>query len=153
MKVFLVRHAHAGDREAWKGEDRLRPLSEKGKAQALGLVRLLTGETVGRVLSSPFLRCVQTVQPLAATANLSVEPELTLAEGSDWHDTLRLALDAVVPTVMCSQGDVIGDFVMELIAQGLVRPHEALTQKGSTWALTIEAGRVASAVYHAPPRS
>ena len=34
MEIHLVRHAHAGNRSAWRGDDRVRPLSAKGRAQA-----------------------------------------------------------------------------------------------------------------------
>ena len=153
MRVFLVRHAHAGDREAWHGDDRQRPLSDKGWAQANGLVRVLEQGEVGRILSSPYLRCMQTVAPLAAAVSLRVEPEPSLAEGGDWHEVLRLAHDARVPTVMCSQGDVIGDLVLYLVAEGLVEPTEARAQKGSAWDLTISDGRIVSVAYLSPPAS
>ena len=151
MRVFIVRHAHAGDREKWKGDDRLRPLSEKGRVQATGLVRLLAEAQVGRILSSPFLRCVETVEPLATAVSLQVETEPVLAEGGDWHDSLELALQARVPTVMCSQGDVIGDLLAALVAAGLVNPGEAKAQKGSTWDLTIGDGKIIGAAYLPPP--
>ena len=153
MRVFVVRHAHAGDREAWKGDDRQRPLSDKGKAQANGLVRLLAQSDVGRILSSPYLRCVQTVAPLATAVGLQVEPEPSLAEGGDWQEALRLAHDARVPTVMCSQGDVIGDLLTHLVTEGLVQASEARAQKGSTWDLTIADGRIVSVAYLSPPAS
>jgi len=151
VRVFIVRHAHAGDRERWRGDDRLRPLSDKGRVQAAGLVSLLAEAEVGRILSSPFLRCLQTVEPLATAVSLEVESEPVLAEGGDWHDSLGLALKARVPTVMCSQGDVIGDLVTELVAEGLVHPGEAKAQKGSTWDLTIAGGKVVAAAYLPPP--
>ena len=151
MRVFVVRHAHAGDRERWQGDDRQRPLSEKGRGQAAGLVRLLAEAEVGRILSSPYLRCVQTVDPLARAVSVRVEPEPLLAEGGDWREVLKLARDAMVPTVLCSQGDVIGDLVIDLVAQGLVQPSEARAQKGSTWDLDIEDGRIVAVAYLPPP--
>jgi len=152
MKVFLVRHADAGDRATWQGDDRQRPLSQKGRAQVTGLVRLLAGERVGRIVSSPFIRCVQTVEPLGAAENVGVESLPALAEGSDWHEALALALDARVPMLMCSQGDVIGDFVSNLVARGLVQPEGARAQKASTWVLSVEGKRVTAAEYLPPPR-
>ena len=61
MAVLLVRHAKAGSRKDWSGDDRLRPLSKAGHRQAEALVPLLVGYPITRVLSSPFVRCVQTV--------------------------------------------------------------------------------------------
>ncbi|HSO93974.1 MAG TPA: phosphoglycerate mutase family protein, partial [Candidatus Dormibacteraeota bacterium] len=82
MTAYLVRHAKAGDRAGWEGDDRLRPLSEPGRRQADALVGLLNGSALEAVLSSPYLRCVQTVEPLAQHFRLSVQPEPDLAEGA-----------------------------------------------------------------------
>lgn len=150
MNVFLVRHAHAGDRGSWQGGDRSRPLTDKGYAQARGLVRQLTGEPVEQVLSSPYTRCVQTVEPLAAARSLEVKSERLLAEGADWRQTLELACDTSGPTVMCSQGDVIGGIVTQLAEWDLVERALARWQKGSTWVLDVQDGRVAAATYLSP---
>ena len=40
-KVYLVRHAHAGNKADWYGPDLARPLSERGRRQASGLVARL----------------------------------------------------------------------------------------------------------------
>ncbi|HEY8741350.1 MAG TPA: phosphoglycerate mutase family protein [Candidatus Dormibacteraeota bacterium] len=146
-----MRHAHAGDRDSWHGEDRLRPLSEKGRLQAVGLVRLMEGAALGRVMSSPYLRCVETVEPLAAARAMSVEEEPALAEGSDWHDTLALIEHAETPAVLCSQGDVIGELISSLVAAGLLASSEARWQKASTWVMVVEDGEIRSADYLSPP--
>ncbi len=51
--VYLVRHAKAGDRQAWPGDDLSRPLSKTGRRQAKALVRVLSGRMIERILSSP----------------------------------------------------------------------------------------------------
>jgi hypothetical protein len=63
---YLVRHAHVGDKRAWAGPDVLWPLPEPGRREAHGLLTQLRDYLVTRVLSSPAVRCLQTVQPLAA---------------------------------------------------------------------------------------
>ena len=63
--LLLVRHAHAGDKTRWQGPDRLRPLSLAGQAEAAGLVVRLEDFPIWRILTSPTLRCQQTVEPLA----------------------------------------------------------------------------------------
>jgi 8-oxo-(d)GTP phosphatase len=72
--MILVRHGSAGEREDWDGDDRLRPLDARGREQAAGLVSALDGYEIARVISSPYVRCVQTVEPLAAARGLTVEP-------------------------------------------------------------------------------
>jgi phosphohistidine phosphatase SixA len=78
--VLLVRHGSAGDRELWKGDDRERPLDEKGVRQAAELVDLLAPYAIERILSSPAVRCLQTVEPLAKARGLSIEPRDELGE-------------------------------------------------------------------------
>ena len=131
MAVLLVRHAEAGDRERWEGPDEERPLTAEGQAQAEGLTEALAGYEVDRVLSSPYLRCTQTVEPLAADRGLPVEASDDLAEGSG-----RVALRRVrsllegPDTVLCTHGDVVEEVLDGL---GVRRPEK--TEKGATWVL------------------
>jgi 8-oxo-dGTP diphosphatase len=151
VKVFLVRHADAGDRDAWVGDDMSRPLSPRGVDQAAGLVAAMDGEEVARVLSSPYLRCMQTVDPLAAARGLAVEANPVLEEGADPQEALALVRQAMGPTVMCSQGDVIGGLLADLVSRGLITAVAARAQKASTWILSVERGEIASASYRPPP--
>jgi 8-oxo-dGTP diphosphatase len=89
--VLVIRHASAGDSAGWKGDDRLRPLDAKGFAQAARLVELLDGYEISRVLSSPALRCLQTVEPLAHQRGLEVEVHDELAEQRQGTDGAALA--------------------------------------------------------------
>jgi len=93
--VLVIRHASAGDSEDWEGDDRLRPLDAKGFGQASRLVELLEGYTVSRVLSSPAVRCVQTVEPLAHGRGLVVEVRDELAEERQGRDGADLVLSLV----------------------------------------------------------
>ena len=76
--VYLVRHAHAGKKANWTGPDQARPLSAQGRKEALGLIDRLGGRPLGRVVSSPAERCLQTVQPLAGRLGRPVEPDEAL---------------------------------------------------------------------------
>jgi len=68
--MYLVRHAKAGSRSAWSGPDDLRPLTKTGRRQADALGDLLAERRVTRVVSSPSVRCRQTVEPLETRAEL-----------------------------------------------------------------------------------
>src|SRR5207302_2782924 len=81
VALLLIRHAKAGSRREWLGDDQLRPVSHTGATQAESLIPLLAPFGVRRVLSSPFVRCVQTVEPLARAAGIEVEVVEELAEG------------------------------------------------------------------------
>jgi phosphohistidine phosphatase SixA len=146
LKVYAVRHADAGEREKWTGSDELRPLSEKGWRQAHGLVEQLAGAGVGHILTSPYVRCRQTVEPLAEALRLPIQEASELAEGGDYVRALQLAAQQGGDSVICSHGDVIGDLVESLRQQGLA-PASARFSKGSTWVLDLHDGKVQSAQF------
>jgi len=100
----LLRHASAGDRFHWDGEDHLRPLDERGHRQAAELVDKLVPLGVLRIVSSPYTRCVETVEPLASALRLEVEPDDRLAEGAGAAAAELLREEGVVA---CTHGDVI----------------------------------------------
>lgn len=134
-RVFLVRHAHAGDRARWPGDDAQRPLSEKGWRQAEGLVALLSGQPVGRVLSSPSLRCVQTVEPLARDRGLAVDQVDELLEGADPDDALTLLEEDAGAVVACTHGDIVPGVLDLLRGAGASFAGEMAWPKASTWVL------------------
>jgi 8-oxo-(d)GTP phosphatase len=75
VTVFLVRHAKAADREGWDGPDRDRPLVERGRAQAERLALALAPVRPALVAASPWLRCVQTAEPLAEALGVEVQAD------------------------------------------------------------------------------
>lgn len=155
MSAYLVRHAKAGRRSEWDGPDRLRPISDAGRRQADGLVELLAGCRVRRIVSSPYARCVETVQPLADRLGLTVEEDDALAEGANVDDAIALvAAVASVDGVLCSHGDVIPAVLDELArVDGLYLAHDIPFAKGSTWVLDGPARPFVSARYVDPPPS
>jgi 8-oxo-dGTP diphosphatase len=106
VSVLLLRHASAGDRSAWDGDDRLRPLDERGRQQAQALRDRLRDRAIARIVSSPFLRCVETVEPLADALGLEVETDARLAEGTPPERVLSL-LEELDGGLACTHGDVI----------------------------------------------
>ena len=51
--LHLVRHADAGNRMAWSGDDFQRPLDDFGRMQAEAIGAALAGRPIERILSSP----------------------------------------------------------------------------------------------------
>lgn len=147
-RVLLVRHAEAGDRRRWEGDDHRRPLSDEGRRQAERLVEVLRDQPVGRILSSPYARCMQTVEPLAAARGVAVEPSDALAEGAGAAAVHRL-LGEVGDAVLCSHGDVVQELVEALDRRG-VAVGGGLA-KGSTWVLDVVGGEVVGARYLPEP--
>ena len=152
MAVYLIRHGHAGDRKQWTGPDADRPLSKKGRRQAEALVELLAGRGVGRIVSSPFLRCVQTVEPLAARLGLPVETDDALAEGATAEDVEALVRKlAAEKPALCTHGDVIPTLLDALASDdGLTLPDGYPCAKGSVWVLKEGADHTFSSAHYLP---
>jgi 8-oxo-dGTP diphosphatase len=153
MPLLLVRHAKAGNRQDWAGDDRLRPLSAAGSRQADELARHLAPYRPSRVLSSPYVRCRGTVAPLAEKVGVAVEDVPELAEGHSREAAAlmrRLAadLEAGDAVVLCSHGDVIPEVLDHFAVQdGLDLGRAPRCAKGSTWVLEVKEGRLVGASY------
>jgi len=89
--LLVIRHGRAGDSSEWEGDDRLRPLDKRGRRQAEAFVESLAPFAIARILSSPYDRCVQTVEPLAAALGLPIETREELGEDRQSGDGAALA--------------------------------------------------------------
>jgi len=151
--LHLVRHAKAGSRRAWSGDDALRPLSKRGRTQARALAKRLVGEDITRIVSSPYARCVETVAPLAERVGLTVDTSDALAEGATLADSLRLFEKyADQEAVLCTHGDVLENLLDHFAQQGVVFDTNGF-EKASTWVLEVVDGEVCGAHYVPPPGS
>ena len=155
--LLLVRHAKAGNRADWDGDDDERPLTTSGTAQADAVAELLAHFGPDRIATAPLVRCRATVEPLAAAVGLAVteEPSLTeAAYGADPGATLRrlreLASEPGV-TVLSSQGGVIPGAVAALVRHAAVAvevdPDDVPAKKGSAWVLALRDGALVAADY------
>ncbi len=145
----LVRHAKAGSRERWTAPDRDRPLTAAGKIQAVALASLL-GPSTRAVISSPYVRCVETVAPLAAALGLHVEEDDRLAEGADpaWA---MAELASVAGSVLCTHGDIMASIVTSLADAHVPMAGGMQWAKAGTWAFDITGGRIVKGRYLPPP--
>ena len=134
--ILLVRHAKALNRSDWTGSDAERPLTKAGKRQADELVQRLAGFSFGRIISSPHVRCVETVVPLAKERKITVETASALEENADADDVIDyIKTLGAKPSLLCSHGDVIADLMTNLVNDGLATEGELRWDKGSTWIL------------------
>lgn len=79
--VFLARHAETTWNVAGRYQGRLESeLSVKGHAQAQALARAMSVCSLGRVISSPLRRCMETAAPSARAVQQPVEEEPLLLE-------------------------------------------------------------------------
>ena len=117
MSTILLRHASAGDRNEWSGDDRLRPLDDEGYDQAIALPDALAGRAITRVVSSPYLRCIETVEPLAAALGLTVELDGRLAEGAGRAAALALVAE-LDGGLACTHGDIAEELLSRVLDKG-----------------------------------
>jgi broad specificity phosphatase PhoE len=151
--AYLIRHAKAGDRSAWTQADELRPLSPAGRRQAEGIADRFASEPIARAVSSPAVRCVETIQPLADRLGLTVEKDVALMEGSGPDGAKRLVLAAATdgPIALCTHGDVIWELLSELDGAGARLTDGLPAKKGSVWVLRVVDGTIVEGTYVPPP--
>lgn len=131
----VVRHASAGDRRAWAGADRDRPLDDRGRGQAVVLGALLQAYDVRRAVAADVVRCRDTLAPFAAAVGVPVTVEPAIAAGRfevDPSAGVAVALDlAAGPSAaLCTQREVIEDLVAGVCDQ-LGHPIGSMGSMGS----------------------
>jgi 8-oxo-dGTP diphosphatase len=136
---FVVRHAKAGSRSHWSGDDRLRPLSKKGRKQAEELVAIFKQYPISDVFASSYVRCVQTVEPLATARHLEVKLSPSLEEGHGLEGLTEFLGDRSLDNVVLStHGDIVWELVQDLVAREIPDSGDGGYEKGSTWALEVD---------------
>jgi 8-oxo-dGTP diphosphatase len=153
--VHLIRHAKAKNRLAWEEPDHLRPLTKRGRREAEAIAAGLRDEPPARLVSSPYLRCVQTFEPAAVALGLPIETTDALAEGAGGESAagLLLRLAEGGPVACCTHGDVVFEIASLVAAEGVVLDGPRDVPVASAWVLDVEDGRFATARFVAqPPR-
>lgn len=149
--VLVVRHGTAGSKSRYRGDDTKRPLDKKGRAQAEALVGQLLSFGATEVYAADRVRCQQTVEPLAAELGVAIHNEPLLTEEAYAKNAKRgrqrvLQIAQLPGTpVICSQGKVIPDLIAWWCERDGVGPDKSRNLKGSTWVLSLSAGRMISA--------
>lgn len=150
--LYFVRHAKAGSRSHWVGDDRLRPLSKKGVKQAEALVEVLARFPITSIYSSPYLRCVQTVEPLARGRGIDLNKTPALAEGSGLRGAMQLVAEhGLHDAVLSTHGDVVWELVEDLVKRRIIPASLRGFDKGSTWVVEVDKGVPKTARYMAAP--
>jgi exopolyphosphatase/guanosine-5'-triphosphate,3'-diphosphate pyrophosphatase len=120
LRVRLVRHGRAEKGSRWDGPDALRPLTAEGLRHAKRVGSSLARSQPDRLLASPFLRCRQTLEPLAQRLGLAVETREWLAKGEDPRkaaDMLRRERGRNL--VCCTHTELLADIESELDELGV----------------------------------
>lgn len=140
--VYLVRHAKAGERRTWTGDDMDRPLSKKGWRQAEALAERLAAKGATELYSSAYVRCRQTLEPLASQLGVEIHDDKRLLEDEPFEPVLDLLTEVPHGSVLCSHGDVIPAVIQALHRRGMVVETPADWRKGSVWVLRRSKGRI-----------
>ena len=157
MPLFLVRHAKAGKRSKWledpanDNDDRKRPLDDKGILQAATLADRLTDFAPTLLLSSPFMRCIQTLEPLGSNISVIVTPDERLAEDNPFEPILELLESCPDNAVLCSHGDMIPIVTDALERRGMVVTGMRDSRKASVWVLERQKGIIVRGHAWPPP--
>ncbi len=150
--VVLLRHAKAGSRARWNGHDDERPLDADGVRQARWFADVLPLFAPDHVVSAGLARCVQTVEPFAAQAGLSVEIVDELSDRCYQADpdaslaALRALARPGSVVVASSQGETVPGLIGTLAAS-----RDPATRKGGFWVLCFTGGELVSADPYPPP--
>lgn len=137
FSIIVLRHAKAEQRSAEFPEDRLRPLSDVGAAQAKVLVDTLAAFGPNRIVSSVAERCMQTVTPLAHELKKSIRAKEQLSQDA-WDEgeaDVRSVIGKIVrkgkTAVVCSHRPVLPDITREIALATGSLPGDYLDEAGA----------------------
>ncbi len=151
-QLYLVRHAKAGERRLWNADDIERPLSKKGWKQAELVGKRLAKHDPSVLLSSAYVRCIQTLEPLGERLDLKVEVDERLTEHEPVEPLLDLIREAPKGAVMCSHGDLIPAALQRLKKDGAKIATQPDWRKASVWVLQrSKNGHIVKATAWPPP--
>ena len=104
-QIVVVRHAKAKPRSSWSRAEGERPLAATGRRQALAVGNLLACWRPARVISSPWMRCMQTVAGYAQRFSIPVKEKNRLTEAA--HSRKPEKVTRLVHTLFDSNQSVV----------------------------------------------
>jgi phosphohistidine phosphatase SixA len=158
VRVVVVRHGCAGDKDQWSGPDDDRPLDDAGIRQAEALAPALEHAGIRRILTSPTVRCRDTVAPLARALGLPVEDAPLGVGGSEpgLFGVIRRA--DVADAVLCTHSELMAPLLAAI--RRVRAPIDAvrddddwLLEKGTAWELAVAPTGAVTALRHIVPES
>ncbi|GAA2397784.1 NUDIX hydrolase [Actinomadura vinacea] len=143
--LAILRHGSAGEKDEWNDPDELRPLDDRGRAEAVRLAALLGAYGPARPISSATARCVETVLPYAREtgADVATDPAFTIGRTDTERACARLLAlaDAGVPAIVCTHGEIVSELISGLCRRlGEKVPDEPSLRKGSFWVAHLAGG-------------
>jgi 8-oxo-dGTP diphosphatase len=117
------------------GNDRERPLTRAGRDQADAMASALAEHPITRIVSSPYVRCMETMEPLATKLGLTVHAVAALAEEQPIAEAIELLSILPDNSVACTHGDILPGVVDRLALRGMIIEGDPDWRKGVTWVL------------------
>ncbi len=141
MHIYLVGEAEAGSEADWPGPDKLRPITRVGWLQSRGVATSMATLSIGQIVSSPYLRCRQTVQPLADTLGLELLTSSALALGAR-IELMREFLSSLEPVgvVACTHPDMIRGLAVDMARRGFIVDEQS--NADGLWVYTITSSQL-----------
>ena len=152
MTLYIVRHAKAGKRSEWDVPDELRPLSDKGWEQSQAIAEKLIELKPSALISSPAVRCMQTLEPLSKATKIEIFADKRLFEHGDVAKMIELLEDAKDSTVISSHGDMIPEVIKILQRRGMEINSKPDWRKATVWVVERTKNGFKSAFVMAPPQ-
>jgi 8-oxo-dGTP diphosphatase len=149
--IYLVRHAKAGERRVWEGDDEARPLSKHGWRQSEAIAERLAKKGTTSLYSSPYVRCMQTLQPLGQRLGVEIDTERRLSEGEPFEPVLELLGEVATGAVLCSHGDIVPAVIQALARRGMEVETRPDWRKGTIWVLKRKGDRITKGKVWPPP--
>jgi 8-oxo-dGTP diphosphatase len=157
VPVIVLRHCGAVARTGRRDADANRPLTAAGRLQAELLSGILSAFGPAAVLSSPSLRCLESVDPYCRHEGIAVEVVPALSEDGhdDRPDSAAGLIKALVadgtPVIVCTHRPVLPALLAAVgQAEQPGRDRDELLLPGEFLALHVADGRVVAADRHAP---
>ena len=150
--LYVVRHAKAGERRLWTDDDIKRPLSKKGWKQSELLGKRIAKHSPTALISSPYVRCIQTLEPLGKIIGCKVEIDERLREDEPFEPVLALLRELPSGAVLSTHGDIIPATMQALTHRGMKLSTQPDWRKAAVWVLKRnKKGDIVHAAVWPPP--
>ena len=156
--LVLLRHTKALKRDLWDGDDGDRPLEHVGQIQAAKIPAIYAPYAIEKIYSSDAIRCVQTIEAMAAEYGITPIYSSEISEfgfEKDSEKALDYALSVMLsnkPSVMCSHNPVLPKLVKKLIGKKNFKRLSAELKPGDSFVLHHRDGEVIAVDWTPAPK-
>jgi 8-oxo-dGTP diphosphatase len=156
--LVLLRHTKALKRDQWDGDDGDRPLEHVGQIQAAKIPAIYAPYAIEKIYSSDAIRCVQTIEAMAAEYGITPIYSSEISEFGferDSEKALDYAFSVMLsdkPSVMCSHNPVLPKLVKKLIGKKNFKRLSAELKPGDSFVLHHRSGEVIAVDWTPAPK-